>query len=781
MSVGQSVMRKEARDKVTGRALYTADILRPGSLYAGLFTSTSAHALIRSLNVEPARRAKGVRAIVTGRDAAVLSGALIMDRPPIATDRVRCYGEVVAVVVAQSEREAAAAAALIEVEYEPLPVVGSVADALAPNAMVIHDGLGSYDTVAEDVYPQPGTNVASSYQIRKGDMKAGWKAAAHTAHKRFSLPASAHASMETHAAQAEILPDGRVHMITASQSPYQVKQQLAKLFSLEEGKVWVETPLVGGGFGGKSAVQIELLAYLASRAVGGRNVRLVYTREDEFTTAPSRLALEADIKLGATADGLLCAGEMTYWLDAGAYADIGPYMAKAIAVDCTGPYNIENLSVDSLCMYTNHNYATAFRGFAHESLTLCVERTLDGLVEQLGMRPLDFRRKNALRPGHFSPTQVELTPSNFGNLEACVDQLSVMADDGGGDDKVDIGDGKVRARGYACLWKTPNPPANASAGATLTFNSDGSVNLITGAVEMGSGGQTVIAQMLADKLRMGYDRVHVTLEVDTRIMPEYYKTVASMSTYLVGRAVMAAAEDVVRQLKEMAAVALRCPEDELDYGEERVFCKAQPKFSIGYQDLAFGLSYPDGNTVGRQIVGRGGAVFNHLTPLATDNGKGKTGPGWTVGAQMVEVEFDRRECSYRLIRAATVMDVGKVVDPSAYEGLVRGGMSMGLSLAREETLHYGPACDSLSTSFRTYKLLHIGQEPRYLVGFVETPQLDAPFGNRACSEHGIIGMPAALANALSRAMGKEVDMLPATNESLWRLAREQTCAAGQRS
>ena len=148
---------------------------------------------------------------------------------------------------------------------------------------------------------------------------------------------------------------------------------------------------------------------------------------------------------------------------------------------------------------------------------------------------------------------------------------------------------------------------------------------------------------------------------------------------------------------------------------------------------------------------------------------------------MVEVEFDRRECSYRLIRAATVMDVGKAVDPSAYEGLVRGGMSMGLSLAREETLHYGQACDSLSTSFRTYKLLHIGQEPRYLVGFVETPQLDAPFGNRACSEHGIIGMPAALANALSRAMGKEVDMLPATNESLWRLAREQTCAAGQRS
>ena len=168
-------------------------------------------------------------------------------------------------------------------------------------------------------------------------------------------------------------------------------------------------------------------------------------------------------------------------------------------------------------------------------------------------------------------------------------------------------------------------------------------------------------------------------------------------------------------------------------------------------------------------MGRGGAVFNHLTPLAPDNGKGKTGPAWTVGAQMVEVEFDRRECSYRLIRAATVMDVGRVIDPMAYEGMVRGGMSMGLSLAREETLHYGPACENLSTSFRAYKVMRIGEEPQYLVQFVETPQLDAPFGNRAYSEHGIIGMPAALCNALSRAIGRDVDMLPATNESLWRL------------
>lgn len=768
MSVGKSVTRKEAYDKVTGRARYTADILRPGSLHARLLTSTQAHAMIKSLNVDKARQAKGVKAIVTGLDVPIWGGVLIKDRQPIATDRVRCYGEVIAIVVAQTEQEAAAALELIEVEYEALPIVGSVADALAPDATVIHSQLGNYETPVQDVYPEPGTNIASSYKVRKGDMQAGWQAAAYTAHKRFSLPASVHASMETHAAQAEILPDGRVHIVSSSQSPYQIKQQLSDMFNLDEGKVWVDVPLVGGGFGGKSAVQIEILAYVASRAAGGRNVRLVYTRADEFTTAPSRLALEADIKLGVTAEGMLCVGEMTYWLDTGAYSEIGPYMSKAIAVDCTGPYNIENLSVDSICVYTNHNYVTAFRGFSHESLTLCVERTMDALAGLLCMCPVEFRRKNAIRPGNLSPTQVELSLSNVGNLEACIDKLSQLVGSGEGD-LIDIGDGKVRAKGYACLWKTPNPPVNASAGAVITFNSDGSVNLVTGAVEMGSGGQTAIAQMLADKLRMGYDRVHVTLEVDTRTMPEYYKTVASMSTYLVGRAVMAAAEDVIRQLKETAAIALRCPEDDLDFGEERVFCKAQPKFAIGFQDLAFGLKHPGGNTVGRQIVGRGGAVFNHLTPLAPDNGKGKTGPAWTVGAQMVEVEFDRRECSYRLIRAATVMDVGRVIDPMAYEGMVRGGMSMGLSLAREETLHYGPACENLSTSFRAYKVMRIGEEPQYLVQFVETPQLDAPFGNRAYSEHGIIGMPAALCNALSRAIGRDVDMLPATNESLWRL------------
>lgn len=198
-------------------------------------------------------------------------------------------------------------------------------------------------------------------------------------------------------------------------------------------------------------------------------------------------------------------------------------------------------------------------------------------------------------------------------------------------------------------------------------------------------------------------------------------------------------------------------------------------------DLAFGLSYPDGNTVGRQIVGRGGAVFNHLTPLATDNGKGKTGPGWTVGAQMVEVEFDRRECSYRLIRAATVMDVGKAVDPSAYEGLVRGGMSMGLSLAREETLHYGQACDSLSTSFRTYKLLHIGQEPRYLVGFVETPQLDAAVWQPRMQRARHYGMPGGSGKRLVARHGQRGGYAARDQRKPVAACTEQTCAAGQRS
>lgn len=393
------------------------------------------------------------------------------------------------------------------------------------------------------------------------------------------------------------------------------------------------------------------------------------------------------------------------------------------------------------------------------------------MPKNYGIDELEFRYKNAIKTGDFSPTQVKITDSNAGSVSKCIEKLKPLInwDEG---NIIDIGNNKVRAKGLSLLWKTPNPPDNASAGAVITFNSDGSINLNVGVVEMGSAGQSQLAQMLAEKLKMNYSKINVVLDVDTRLNPEYWKTVASMTTFLTGRAVMNAADDVIKQLKEIGAIALQCSSDDVEVGNQKVYLKSNPEFSIGFQDLVFGLKDLEGNRIGKQIIGRGSYILNHISTLAKEDGKSKTGHSWTVGAQAVEIEFDLKEYTYRILKAATVMDVGKVIDPKTSVGLIQGGMSMGLSLASREKYVYNNEAKVENTSLRTYKVLHMGQEPKYLVEFVETPQIDSPYGTRSFSEHGIIGMGAALGNALSLASNVEINTFPITPELIFNLKGE---------
>ena len=762
-----NVERKEAWDKVTGSAKYTADNYPANMLFARIVTSTIAHGKINIIDTSNASKIFGVLSIITGKDVAIYTGPLLEDRPILAIDKVRYYGEPIALVVAIDEATAEKACKEIKVTYEKLPVVNSVSDALKENPTLVHDDVLKYTAVVDDVKPIENSNIASSFKIRKGDNKKGFDESEYIVEKNFILKKSDHVAMETRVSDCEISGSGIVTITTCSQAPYTVKKLVAKLFNLEEGNVIVKVPLVGGAFGGKAPVFLELLAYIASRAVGGKLVRVLTTREQDFASAPGRLGMEATVKLGANKDGIFKAVQINYNIDSGAYTDITPNMAKAAAVDCTGPYNIENVVCDSLCVYTNHNYSTSFRGFVHESYTFCIERTIDELAKKLKIDPLDIRYKNAIRPGNFSPSQVEITESNTGDLTSCIEKLRTLINyDEGNVIKID--DNKVRAKGISCLWKTPNPPVNASSGAIITFNSDGSINLNVGVVEIGSGSQSTLCTMLAEKLRMDYSRIFVELEVNTKTMPEYWKTVASLSSYLAGRAVMNAADDLIKQLKANASIALRVPVEDLDYDNEKVFLKSNPKFCIGFQDLAYGVKYPDGNVVGTQVIGRGSYIVNHISTLSEDTGKGKVGHSWTVGAQAVEIEIDLNDYSYRLIKAATVMDVGKVLDSKLAVSSIQGGMSMGLSLASREEYIYDENGILLDTSLRNYKVLYIGQEPKYLVDFVETPEIDSPYGTRAFTEHGIIGMPAALGNALTLATNIQLDELPITPETIFR-------------
>ncbi|ETI66439.1 xanthine dehydrogenase family protein molybdopterin-binding subunit [Neobacillus vireti] len=763
--IGKSVIRKEAVDKVTGRAKYTHDYQKIPLLSGKMVISPYGHAKIVNIDTSEAWKVPGVRAILAGKQYP-LTGEAIRDRPPIAVDKVRYHGEPVALVVADTPAQAKTAADLIKVQYELLPVVNSPTQAFQKDAPLVHERLGEYKKEA-DSHPVPDTNIATLIKIRKGNIEKGWAESDTVVEASFSFAPSDHVALETRCATAEILPDGNIIIMTSSQAPFMVKRLIADYFGEDMGKIIVRTPLVGGAYGGKAPVQLEVLAYLASKEVGGKPVKILNTREEDILTSPCHIGLDATVKFGANRSGKITVAEILYLWDGGAYSDKAIDLTRSGATDCTGPYNIENLWCNSYCMYTNHPYAAPFRGFSHSELSFAIERTMDLLAQKLNIDPLELRYINAIMPGNTTPTRVRLNKSNVGNLQKCIEKVRGLIKWDEGPVTV-LNDRFIRVKGVSCSWKTSTIDTDAPSGVILTFNRDGSINLMSGVVEIGTGTKTILAQILAERLKMDVNKIHVRMEVDTQTTPEHWKTVASRGTFMGGRAVLKAAEDVIHQLKELAACVLRSPKEDLEIANSRVFLRDDPAIGLHFKEIGYGYKYPNGNTVGGQIIGRGSYILRHLTPLDPETGAGKPGPEWTVAAYGVEIEFDKRDFTYRLVKAATVVDIGRVMNEKAAIGQVMGAMSMGLAFAGRETFYFDELGRVLNPQLRTYRPLRYGENPEYLVGFVETPQIDGPYGARGVGEHGLMGMPGALGNALSTAAGVSLHNLPLIPELIWK-------------
>jgi CO/xanthine dehydrogenase Mo-binding subunit len=772
MVIGKDIVRKEAWDKVTGRAKYNTDISSPGLLHGVLVYSTCAHGYIKRIDYSQAILMPGVKRILTGGYYSFLCGSVIEDRPPLAVGKVRYYGEPVALVIAYSEAEACAAAAKVMVEYEKLATVDNPTAAMQPGAPLLHENLDKYLHVIPEVYPVVNTNIVHHVKIRKGVMQQGWADSEIIVEASYSLPQADHFAMETRNAKAEVLPDGQIIIHTSSQSPFGVRKLISDHFGFELGKVVVHVPLVGGAYGGKASEQLEYLAVMASLAVDGQPVIISNTREQDIASSPGKISMDAKIRLGANKDGMLTAGEYTFLLGTGAYADTGPRMGNSIAMNCTGPYKLDNVWCDTYCLYTNHTYATSFRSFGHSSFSFAVERTMDKLAAALHMDPLDLRRKNLIKAGQTSPTQVLLTPSILGDISSCVDKVEKLINWSEGT-RIELDENRVKAKGVACFWKTSNSPTDAIAAAIVSFNSDASINLNVGAVELGPSTKTTLAQILAEKMLIDINKVHVQMEVNTAACPHHWKTVASMTTFMVGRAVEEAGNDAIRQILSLAAVALQCSPEDLALGQEQVYFRDDPSLYIDLNKIVHGYKYANGNTVGSQVIGRGTYVMSKLSPMDRETGKGKPGPYWTPGAQAVEIELNMADYSYKILRAATVLDAGKVLNPKSAQGLVMGAMAMGLGLGSREYFIYDQQQALQNTSLRTYKALRIGDQPQYLVDWVETPHIASPFGARGLAEHGIIAIHAALVNALSRAAQVEFDQVPVLPELIWQKREEQ--------
>ncbi len=329
-------------------------------------------------------------------------------------------------------------------------------------------------------------------------------------------------------------------------------------------------------------------------------------------------------------------------------------------------------------------------------------------------------------------------------------------------------DGKVRAIGVSCFWKNSNTPTDAGGGAILTFNPDGSININCAAVEIGQGTKTALAQILAEKMKMDVNEIYIVMKVNTETAPDHWKTAASRTTLLIGHAVLRAAEDAISQLFAIAAPILGCSIGELEIGGGRVFLRENPQKGIKINSIIFPPGDQAESPPWGQVIGRGSYVMENLTELDPETGKGNPGPEWTVGAAAVEVELDKKEYTYEIVKAACVVDAGRVINPGLAKGQITGGMNMGLSFAGREAFSFTDNGVIQNKQLRTYRVIRYGENAEYLADFVETPHMDGPYGARGIGEHGVIGMPAALANSLSRAAQVPLNQLPLIPELIWK-------------
>ncbi|MCF8567491.1 xanthine dehydrogenase family protein molybdopterin-binding subunit [Alicyclobacillus tolerans] len=764
--VGHSVGRKDTLSKITGRAKYTDDVFESDMLHAVLLTSPYAHARILSIDKSRALKAPGVRAVLLGIECPKLTGDPLADRPILAIDTVRYAGEPVAIVIADELHQAGAALALIDIVYTPLPVIQSPKAAYEADSPLLHPDVHTYRRDEAEANPIPGTNIASHVPIRKGDPDAVWASCDAIVEVEVSFPQAHHAYMETPSNITEINPDGEIHITTSTQSPYTIATLMHDTFDVAPSSVRGYTPFVGGGFGGKSSPYIDPLVVAASKAVGGRKVKLRCEREQAMMTLPCHIGLVAKVRLGAKRDGRFVGVDITYWFDGGAYGDRAVIVTRAAVQDCTGPYRIPHVRCDGFCMYTNHPPATAYRGFGHPEQTLVIERAVDVLARRLHLDPLEIRRLNAIRPGDSTPTQTLLTGGRVGDLVGCIHQLETMM---GWDGSAVRKDGPyIIAKGISCSWKTSSTPPNASSGAVLRVNQDSTVTLLSGVVEIGQGTKTALAQMVAEIFAMNVNQVDVIMEVDTKEEPEHWKTVASRGTLLAGNAAVRAAADAIRQLKQMSSVVFQCRASDVQISNGVASCP-HVETTIPIGSFSNGYTFRDGRSVGGMVIGRGSYTIEDVTPLNPETGEGSPGPEWTVAAQGVEVEVHLADYTYRVLNAFSVIDAGKVIHPDLALGQVKGAMNMGLSLASREGYVYNRQGVITNPQFRVYPVHRYGDQPKYHVAFLETPDEHAPWGLRGLGEHGLIGMPAALASALSNALDLEVNHMPMSSELLWRI------------
>lgn len=749
----------DAYERVTGRVPYTIDIRLPGMLHARLLRSTMAHARIRAIDTSRARAVPGVVAVLTGADLAARPdfqpyyGPIFRDQPILAIDKVRYVGEPVAAVAAVDLDAAQEAIDLIDVEYEELPAVFTLDEALADDAPLVHDEPPRTGRTFADVIvdAKPGTNICNHFRLRKGDIDAGFAEADEIFEHVFTSPPVQHVPLETHACVADVR-GGRVTVWVGAQIPFVIRSQLAEIFRLPQNRVRVIVPTLGGGYGAKCYPKIEPVTAVLSQAAG-RPVRLHLTREEEFVTI-TKHGVRIRMRTAVTRDGRITARQSECHFNTGAYADIGPRLIKNGGYGTGGPHHIPHIWVDSYAVYTNIPPAGAFRGYGINQAAWAYETQMDIIAERLGLDPLEFRLKNLLVDGQRVMTGEEMHDAHFREL---LERAATWIGWDGG--KVASEGSKVRAKGLSCIIKGSVTPSTSTATAKL--NEDGSLDVLTSSVEMGQGAQTTLALFAAERLGIPPERVHVSTP-DTDVTPYDQQTSSSRTTHSMGNAVVGAVDDIRSQLRRLAAEELEIAPQDLELVEGTVRVKGSPQEAIEFGELV--RRSRSGNLLGT-------STFRTEGGLDPETGLGIGSVHWHQAAGAAEVEVDLETGKINVLRYHAGVYAARIMNPVQAELQTEGNVAFGIGQALFEEMVFDNG------------QLQNGNLGEYMIASIEDlPQdlhIDVLEHLEANDVHGIgeTSLPPvmpAIGNAVYRATGVRITDLPITPEKVLRGLRARS-------
>ncbi|MCS7312288.1 MAG: glyceraldehyde dehydrogenase subunit alpha [Acidobacteria bacterium] len=773
---GARIKRREDPRLITGQATYTDDVVLPGMCYAVFVRSVQAHARIRAVRTDAAQAHPGVIAIFTGRDLQEKMGLiptawLIPDsdlktppHPPLAVDRVRYVGDAVAVVLATTRAAASDAAALVEVDYEPLPAVADPEKAVQPDAPRLHDDVPD--------------NVAFHWKVVNGDVDRAFAEADVVVRQRMVNHRLVPCAMETRGCVAHYNKgSGELTLWMTSQNPHIHRVILSGILHLPEHRIRVIAPEVGGGFGSKIPCYPEEAVVSFCAVELGVPVKWVEDRRENFVATIHGRDHVVYLEVAARKDGTITA------IRGKCYANLGAYLSTAApgiptilhGLMMCGAYRIPNVHYEVLGVLTNTTPVDAYRGAGRPEATYYVERLVDLVAAELGMDPVEIRRKNFIPKDAFPYTTPTGLTYDSGDYERTLDEALRIVDYAGfrREQEEARRQGRYLGIGFSTYVEIcglgPSQVAGAVGfqgglweSAVVRFHPTGKVTVLTGSSPHGQGEETTFAQIVADQLGVPIEDIEV-LHGDTDLIPMGWGTYGSRTTPVGGAAIAVACQRILAKARQIAAHLLEAAEDDLEFENGRFYVKGSPDKAKTIQDIALAAhlawSLPSGVEPGLE------AQAFYDPPNFT----------YPFGAHVCIVEVDPETGEVKVLRYVAVDDCGRVINPLIVDGQVHGGITQGIGQALYEWAVYSEDGQLLTASFNEYAVPKAHQVPRYETARTETPSPHHPLGCKGVGETGTIAATAAVANAVMDALRplgiRHLDM-PFTPERVWRAIRQ---------